>query len=266
MKARYHLMRCKSALSKSGLPGLDYALNPYRGCEHGCLYCYSPAILRDAELVERWGQDVWLKENVAEVLRAEVRRKRPGVVGVSTVCDPYQPIEKEVELTRRCLEVLRDSGFGVCIQTKSDLVLRDRDLIRGEKFEVGVTVTTLDADVVSKIEPRAPDPDARVQVLKEFKERNVETWLFLGPIIPGVNDSPEQIEEVLREAKSSGSYVMYDKLNVKTGVLERLERVFGAEEVAKIKKILQTPEWWRSVKKEIERKSKVLGLKCESAF
>lgn len=264
---KYGNTRCRSALSRSRLPGLDYALNPYRGCEHGCLYCYSPAVLKDQRLIEHWGEEVWAKENVVEVLAKEVRKFKPGVVGVSTVCDPYQPLERKTELTRRCLEVLSGSEFGVCIQTKSDLVLRDLDLIKGERFEVGTTVTTLDPDLARKLEPGAPLPERRLAALGEFAARGVETWVFLGPVIPEVNDSPDGLLAVLEEARRLGTYVIYDRLNLKTGVLQRLEKGFGEETAARISGMLgQNSDWWSKTRSRIERMSRELGIRCAPAF
>ncbi|PKK81372.1 MAG: hypothetical protein CVT47_02760, partial [Thermoplasmata archaeon HGW-Thermoplasmata-2] len=118
---------CRTALSDSGLEGLDYSLNPYKGCAHGCIYCYAPDITH----VERaWGTFVDAKMNVAEVLEQETRTKRRGVVGLGTVTDPYQSLEEKYKLTRKCLEILAKRKWPVCIQTKSALVLRDVDLLK----------------------------------------------------------------------------------------------------------------------------------------
>jgi len=267
MSARYLSTKCKTSLSRSALPGLDYALNPYRGCEHGCLYCYSPAILRDRELTKCWGQQVWIKENVAEILASEVERLKPGVVGVSTVCDPYQPVERREELTRRCLETFARSQFSACIQTKSDLVLRDKDIISGQDFEVGVTLTTMDEELARKLEPRASPPSARVKVLEEFASQGVETWIFLGPVIPEVNDVEEQLRAVIDVARKTRSYVIYDKLNLKVGVLERLERVLCEDLISRLPELVtRGSDWWSETRRRIERICASSGVRCEPAF
>ena len=111
---------CKSALSQSRLLGYDYALNPYRGCEHGCSYCYAPYVLHEDR---EWGGFVDVKLDIPSVLSKELGRRKKGVVGISTVTDPYQPIEKKYELTRTCLEHLLRHDFPICIQTKSALAL-----------------------------------------------------------------------------------------------------------------------------------------------
>jgi len=124
---RIREVKCKTALSKSNLPGLDYSLNPYRGCQHSCAYCYVPNVLRIKR--NEWGSFVDVKTNIPNVLSKELRIKKPGVVGISTITDPYQPAENNYKLTRYCLEQLLRHDFPVCIQTKSDLVARDIDLI-----------------------------------------------------------------------------------------------------------------------------------------
>ena len=118
---------CKTALSKSNLPGLDYSLNPYRGCQHNCAYCYVPNVLRIKR--SNWGNFVYIKKNIPTVLSKELRNKKQGVVALSTVTDPYQPIEKKFKLTRYCLEQLLKIDFPVCLQTKSSLISRDLDII-----------------------------------------------------------------------------------------------------------------------------------------
>ncbi|MEM2878383.1 MAG: radical SAM protein [Candidatus Hadarchaeales archaeon] len=260
-------IRCKGALSRSRLPGLVYCLNPYVGCGHGCLYCYAPSTIGDPELARSWGEIVRVKENIVEVLERELSVKERGTVGVSTVTDPYQPIEKRLELTRRCIETLSRHDFPVSIQTKSDLVLRDAEMISKGKFDVGVTITTMDPSTAKIIEPGAPPPEARAQVLEEFSSRGVETWLFLGPIIPGVNDSRESIEDVVKVAARTGSHVIYDKLNLKRWVMERLESKlehFGG--VEKIVALLRDSLYWSRLYLNIGRICSDYGVKCESAF
>jgi len=258
----YSSTRCKRALSKSGLPGLDYALNPYVGCEHGCAYCYSPAVLGRREYVERWGEFVIVKENLVELLSKEVKRLRRGCIGVGTVCDPYQPLERKTRLTGRALEILRESGFSVCIQTKSSLVLRDIDLLDRERDEVGVTITTLEDDLARRMEPRASPPGERVNVLEELASTGVRRWIFLGPVIPGVNDSVENLAGIISVARRTGSYVIYDRLNLKVGVAERLAKVLGDSSFLR----LLTSAWWRRKEAEIERLCRREGVRCEPAF
>ena len=125
----YSFVDCKSAVSPSRLPELDYSLNPYVGCEHGCLYCYVRGFCKDREEGLAWGKFVKVKRNILDVLKQQLSSLRKGIVGVSTATDPYQPIESRLRLTKACLEVLSYMGFPVSIQTKSALILKDVDII-----------------------------------------------------------------------------------------------------------------------------------------
>jgi len=270
MSVEYSNMNCKTALSPSKLPGLRYSLNPYLGCEHGCVYCYSPSTLRNEWMGLNWGKFVRAKQNIVEVLAREVKRKPKGTVGVSTVCDPYQPLEAKLELTRKCIELLSRHNFPVSIQTKSSLVLRDVDLIVPEKFDVGVTITTMDRELAGKIEPRASPPEARAQVLEEFSSRGVETWLFLGPIIPGLNDGGDGLRQVIEVAQRTRSRLIYDRLNLRRWVLDRLAPVLEevrpelAERLPDL--IRGQSESWREVFSKVESICNELGVGCEPAF
>jgi len=266
----YSTMICRTALSPSKLPGLLYSLNPYLGCEHGCLYCYSRSVFRDRRLALNWGKFVKAKQNIPEVLAEELNRKPKGVIGLSTVTDPYQPLEAKLQLTRKCLEVLSNHDFPVSIQTKSDLVLRDVDLIGPGKFDVGVTITTMDQGLASKIEPRSSRPDARAQVLEEFASRGVETWLFLGPIIPEINDSWGSLEQVVEVARKTGSKLMYDKLNLRAWVLESITPFVERERPGLIKRLPALlnlkSDWWRETSSTVKTLCATRSVRYEPAF
>ncbi|BCU68016.1 radical SAM protein [Sulfolobales archaeon HS-7] len=226
----------KTALSKSNLKELDYALNPYLGCRLSCTYCYA-RYFSPEEVKEKWGEVILVKSNLLEVLRREVNVKRRGVVGVSTVTDPYQPVEAQRKITRGSLEILLKSGFRVSIQTKSPLVLRDVDVLSKyrEKVDVGITITTVDRDVSKEIEPFAPLPDARFNAVKGLRDAGIETWIFLGPIIPGVN---EHFEGILERVKDMGIRVIYDFYNHYPGLpFSRIRREKIKELEEKLKRL-----------------------------
>lgn len=220
---KYNKISCKTALSPSGLHGLDYTLNPYMGCGHACLYCYAPATLR-YNGPDLWGTFVNAKVDMPRVLERELKNKKRGIVGISTVTDPYQPAEEKFKLTRSCLEVLLSKGFPICIQTKSSLILKDLELIKefGEK-EVGFTVTTLDERASAVIEPGASPPGARLKALKALSGEGIPTWAFVGPMVPGILNK-EKLAGVLEAVKEAGVYyVMLDRLRLKPGMWARLE-------------------------------------------
>jgi len=262
---RYVRIRVKRVLSDSGLPDLDYAVNPYAGCAHACIYCYARSYTPYRDAAERWGEVVYVKVNAPEVLERELRGRRRGVVGVSTITDPYQPIEAEEEVTRRCLEVLARRGFRVSIQTKSPLITRDLDLLeaRPELFDVGLTITTMEPEVARIIEPRAPPPAVRARALEEVARRGIRTWVFLGPILPGVNDSPESIRRVVEVAERTGSILYYDFLRVKPAV--KGLRALGPRWRA-IAARARDPSWRRRVEEIVVSECRARGVECEPEF
>lgn len=260
----YKRVRVSQALVRSGLHDLDYALNPYAGCEHGCLYCYARAYTRYRDAAKSWGKIVYVKENIVDVLAREVRRRKPGVVGVSTVTDPYQPIEREEMLTRRCIQVLLHAGFHVSIQTKSDIVTRDLDILceHRKRVDVGFTITTLDDGTAALIEPHAPPPSLRARALKEVASTGLETWVFLGPIIRGVNDGEENIRRIARLAADTGSTLYYDYLRLRPGVTLSL----GALATSYPHVLSTDPAWRRAVARLVESICDEEGVKCAPAF
>jgi len=266
----YSYVNCKTALSLSRLPGLYYSLNPYFGCEHGCVYCYSRSVFRDRELALSWGRFVKAKSNILDVLSREVNRKPSRVVGVSTVTDPYQPFESRLQLTRRCIEILSRHNFPISIQTKSALVLRDLDLIKQNNFDVGVTVTTMDSGLASRLEPRASRPDARASVLEEFASRSVKTWVFLGPIIPHVNDDEGSISQVVDVAAKTKSRLLFDKLNLRPWVLESIRPFMESERPGVWDRLPELvggkSDYWLNLSSLIRRICAEKNVPCESAF
>lgn len=262
-------MKIKSALSISRLPGLDYALNPYRGCRHGCVYCYSPDVLRLSALeLERWGDFAEPKENIPVVLARELKRKAPGVVGIGTVTDPYQPQEERHRITRYCLEQMaRRPGWKAAVQTKSGLVTRDIDLLQEiDGSEVGFTITTMDAGLAAKIEPGASTPDARVAALREVSSAGIKAWVFLGPVIPGLNDDHGTIGQIVRITADSGAdLVLFDRLRLRPCVESRIAMALG-DEFGLVKNKLAGHEWWTGVVETIEGFGVQHGVTVRGAF
>lgn len=210
-------IKAKTALSPSQLSGMDYALNPYRGCEHACVYCYAPSVIH---YKGKWGELVEAKVNLPRILSKELCTRKKGVVGLGTVTDPYQPAEKKYEITRRCLELLLMHDFPVCIQTKSSLVLRDVELLKQfSNIEVGITLTALDDDVRAKMEPGASSVEERLLALLELSKNGINTWVSIGPIMPYITDVGAVIDAI---AEVKPKYVLLDRLRLKEGVWERV--------------------------------------------
>jgi len=218
---------CKSALVKSNIPGIDYALNPYLGCEHGCVYCYASFMQRYHHQHETWGEFVDVKVNFAERLRSQIKRTKPGLVYLSSVTDPYQPLERKYRLTRQSLEVLEQVKFPVSIQTKSDLVLRDIDILKQmDDCEVGFTITTLDEKLRQKLEPGASSLDQRFQALKTLNKNEISTFAFFGPILPYFSDNKKTIDSLLKKLSQLGVERVYlDRMNYKGRNWSRISKL-----------------------------------------
>ena len=220
-------IHCKSILTKSGIEVVDYALNPYVGCGHGCVYCYASFMKRFTGHKEEWGTFVDVKVNAAEVLVRQMRRAKRGNIAFGTVTDPYQPLERKYEITRACLEVLTAHDFPVSILTKSALVLRDLDLLRRlEDVEVGFTITTLDEEVRRVFEPRSSPVPARLAALAELAEAGIKTWAFCGPLLPFLSDGEEQMDALFGKlAKAGVSYIVVDSMKLSGAIGGRVRRV-----------------------------------------
>ncbi len=215
---------CRSALNRCGIPGIDYCLNPYTGCSHGCLYCYAGFMKKFCHISEEWGSFVHVKVNFAERLQASLRRSKQGCVILCSVTDPYQPPERKYRITRSCLELLADSGLAVNILTKSDLVLRDLDILKElPQVKVGLTITTLDPSTAKLLEPGAPLPEKRLQALARLAAAGVKTWVFIAPVVPGLSDSEENLSAILKGAAQAGvQEVDYDPLNFYPAAVSKL--------------------------------------------
>ncbi len=247
-------IRVKRALSFSKLPEYQYALNPYVGCLHGCLYCYAIEFTRGPPAAA-WGDLVYVKVNLIEVLEREVKKVKPGVVGLSTITDPYIPPEVKYRIVRRALPILTEAGFRVSVQTKSGLVVRDVDLFvkYRDKIDVGITITTL-SDKARILEPMASHPLARAAAVRKLTAAGVRTWIFLGPVIPSFNDSVDDIVGVVKLAAEVGAELFYDRYRPRPRANERLKRQF--------RDVSYDSLWWTAVKKRIERVCVDHGVRC----
>ncbi len=198
-------INAKSILSKSAV--YDYALNPYVGCQHDCVYCYAKFMKRFTGHREKWGTFVDVKINAPDLLAQEVKRKRKGRVWISGVCDPYQPLEKRYLITKRCLEILVENDWPFTVQTKSALVLRDMEpLKRATDAEAGFTITTADEKIRKIFEPGAPPLSERIGALAALHSEGIATFAMIAPILPGA-------EGLVGALKGKVNYVILDRMN-----------------------------------------------------
>ncbi len=215
-EVEYFSLTSRSALNResSGRMPFAWTLNPYRGCEFGCTYCYARYT---HEFMELWdGRDferkIFGKANAPELLRRELAeaRDRGHAIALGTATDPYQPAEKQYGITRRMLEVFAAfEGLEFSITTKSVLILRDLDLLREiarrHRFGIHLTVTTLDERLARLLEPKAPPPARRLEAVRELARAGIRTSVNLMPILPGLTDSPRSVEAVARAAAEAGA-------------------------------------------------------------
>jgi len=193
MRVAVQEVSCKTALTGSGG---RYRLNPYVGCEHACVYCYATYIARWRGQAGPWGSWVQAKVNIPEVLARELKRRTGAHIMLSTVCDVYQPVERECELTRRCLSVLqemaqRDPDLNVFLLTKSELVLRDVAVLEAfpaGRLQVGFSMTTARDDVGALLEPHATRPSRRLAAARTLREAGLTAGLLFAPVLPHVTE------------------------------------------------------------------------------
>jgi DNA repair photolyase len=218
LPVRSLLNRC---VSKRQMP-FTWTINPYRGCEFACKYCYARYTHEFMEMRDgiEFEQKIYAKQHAADLLRQEIRKVKAGEqIAIGTATDPYQPIERKLEITRTILEEFaRHSGLELGIVTKSALVTRDIDLLkqiseRNEMF-VNFTVTTTNPELARILEPRAPRPDLRLEALRKLRGAGIGGGVICAPVLPGITDSPKQLEAVVRgAAEAKANYLPFLREN-----------------------------------------------------
>jgi DNA repair photolyase len=242
-------IKSKTILSVSKV--FDYVINPYVGCQHGCSYCYARFMKRFSGHLEPWGLFADVKINAPELLRKEITKKKRGRVWISGLCDPYQPLEAKYELTRRCLEILAANEWPVTIQTRSPLVLRDLDILKGAKeLEAGLSITTADDKIRRLFEPYATSVEDRLDTLEELHLNGIRTYAMIAPVLPGA--------EALAEALvGKVDHIILDRMNY-----------HYADWIYRKNKIDNTlsDEYFRKVSDSITGVCKKSGITCEVVF
>ena len=220
LPAKSLLNRC---VSRRQMP-FTWTINPYRGCEFGCRYCYARYTHEFMEMRDgmEFEQKIYVKQHAAELLRQELRKVKPHEsIALGTATDPYQPAERRYEVTRGILEEFaRHRGYELGIVSKSNLMIRDLELLkevaRANKLSVHITITTLDADLARILEPRAPRPDLRLNAVRTLAEAGLRVGISCSPVVPGVTDAPADLEALIRAAAESGAdYVFANPLFLK---------------------------------------------------
>jgi DNA repair photolyase len=213
MRIEYREEPCKVALNRVKGMMFTWSLNPYMGCVHRCTFCYVRAfeLRADRPSDHRYGRSIRVKTNVAEVLRRELARAswERETVAIGAATDPYQPAEGRYRLTRACIEALSDASNPFSIITRGPLVVRDVDVLvrAAQRADVSVTfsVPTLDEEIWRRTEPGTAPPRQRLRALKTLVDAGIRASVGMAPILPGISDKPELMEQVVREARKAGA-------------------------------------------------------------
>lgn len=216
--------------------GIDYNMNIYKGCCHGCIYCDSRS---DCYRIDNF-DTVKAKENALQIIRDDLRRKvKTGVVGTGAMSDPYNPFEKETQLTRHALELINAFGFGVAIATKSTLMLRDADILTDiaehSPILCKVTITTTDDTLSRKIEPGTAVSSKRFEMIAKLSEQNLFSGVLLMPVLPFIEDTEENIRGIVNETAAAGGKFIYPAFgmtlrgNQREWYFDKLNELFPGE-------------------------------------
>jgi len=249
----------KSVLTKSNLPVADFSANPYVGCEHACKYCYASFMKRFTNHSEKWGDFVDIKE-WPEIKNPEKYSGKEIFIG--SVTDPYQPLEEKYSRTRKLLEELQGSGVKISIATKSDLILRDLDLIKTFKnARVSFSINTVDEDFRSQMD-EAVSIERRLNAMKIFHENKIKTTCFISPIFPGLSD----VKAIIERAKNDCNLIWLENLNLRGDYKEVIlkwihENHSELDELYRAIYRRRDLSYWFDLNEELKEFAAALGLK-----
>ena len=245
--------KAKEIITRSKFPGCDWVINPYVGCGHNCTYCYARFIARWRKYGQ-WGTWVEAKENAPELVK---NRYVKGHVFMSSICDAYQPIEKDLEITRKILENM-DKNIHLSILTKSDLVLRDMDLFKQFKnIEVGMTINNFSGNVKNILEPNSPSFENRIKALKTLHTNKIKTYVFISPIIPGLVD----VEKLIKKTKGFVDYYWFEMINLR-GAGKEFKEIL-AKKFNESFKLASDKEYMEKYMDDIEKMTKKYKIKVQ---
>lgn len=261
-------IQAKSILTPCGIPGIDYVINAYIGCRFACKYCYASFMGRFVDKsINDWGEYVYAKVNAPELLKKELKKLKDKGKGkeifLSSVTDPYQGVEGEYKLTRRCLEELVGYGFEgvVSILTKSNLVTRDIDIFKKLKHViVGLTVTSTEDGISKYFEKNAPPVSLRLKTLKLLNDQGIKTYAFIGPLLPHFVAQGSELENLFKELSKTGTKdIFIEHLNLAKYIRERLTAEMKDVDQAILEKFYSSQS--KEYRSELEGKIKKLIVK-----
>jgi DNA repair photolyase len=265
-------IQAKSILQKSGLP-VDWVVNPYTGCRFACKYCYAYFVGRFRHPDDNWGSYVDVKINAPALLKKELtsklkksEQKHLGEIFFSSVTDPYQGIEAKYQITRQCLQVLKDMNYQgpISILTKSHLVTRDIDIFKQLKnVRIGLTVTSTGDSISRYLETYAPPNQQRLKALKKLHQAGIKTYAFVGPLLPHFVWREKQLQKLFNQLKQSGvSYIYLEHINLSKYIRDRLYSYLKDKpELLKLFQQAQSPEYRKELDKLLMRLARQARLK-----
>lgn len=211
----------KNVFTKSNIPGMEFVINPYIGCQHGCIYCYAEFMIRFTNHKgDKWGQFLDIK--TLDLSKIKPQKYTGKKILLSSVTDPYLPLELKYRNTRKILEKLVGSGAEISILTKSKFVERDIDLFKKfENIEVGISISTLDEEFAKIIEPGASKPNERIDAIKKIHNNKIKTYVFISPLFPEITD----FREIIQKSKNFTDYYLFENLNFRPHNISRILEV-----------------------------------------
>lgn len=260
-------IQAKSIVTKSNLPDSDLVINPYTGCMHGCIYCYARFMKRFTNHKEPWGKFVDVKINAPDLIARDMQKYKNEFISIGSVTDAYHPLEKSFGVTRKILEKLLPYQPEFDILTKSDLVLRDLDLLKKFKHvTVAFSLSTLDDNLIKELEPLASSPEKRINALKELHKNGIKTALFISPLFPYLTDW----KSMILKTKDFVDEYWFENLNLYPSISNEIHKFLSKNRkdlIEKYKEIYSGKNnYWQTTEKEINEFCKKNKVKYKIYF
>ena len=260
-------IKVKSIIVRSNLPDTDFVINLYVGCQHACIYCYARFIKKFTSRAEPWGKFVDVKINAPDLIPRESRKFKNKSVAISSVCDPYQPIERKYKLTRKILEKLIPLQPNLYIVTKSELVARDIDLFKQfKKCIVAISLSILDEKLQTQLEPFSSRAEARIDALKKLHNSGIQTALFISPIFPYLTDW----KKIIEKTKNFVAEFWFENLNLYPSIKDKIYEFLKKnkpEIIDKYREIYSIKsDYWNVEEKRIKEFCRENEINCKIYF
>ena len=255
----------KSIITKSNIPSIDYVINSYTGCQHGCIYCYAEFMIRfTGHKGDKWGQFLDIK--TFDLNKIKPQKYNGKIILLSSVTDPYLPLEKKYQNTRKILEKLVGTKAEISILTKSKLVVRDIDLFKKFKnIRVGISISTLDENFARVIERAASKPLDRLEAIKQISKAGIETYTFISPFFPEITN----FKAIIEESREYTNRFSFENLNFRPHNVPRIMKIikeYYPELLPKYKEIQKDRSYWEILEHEIKDYCEQKNLNYEIEF